>query len=89
LPALVARSPLMSSTAVKAFSRDFRGGVHRSYFLLDAETIGGKVAGNVKELARDDVSDSTNDCEGEDACDGDGEYGRDAPGLKAADGRGQ
>ena len=59
----------------------------RSNFLLDAETVGGKVAG--KELPRDDVSDSTNGDEGEDACDCDGEDARDAPPLKAADGRGQ
>ncbi len=65
------------------------GGVDRSYFLLDAETVGGKVAGDVEELARDDVSYSTDDSEGEDACDSDGEYARDAPGLKAADSRGQ
>ena len=65
------------------------GGVDRGYFLLDAETVGGKVAGDVEELPRDDVSDSTNDGEGEHACDCDGEYTRDAPVLKAVDGWGQ
>ncbi len=65
------------------------GGVDRGYFLLDAETVSGKVAGDVEELAGDDVSDSTDDGEGEDACDCDGKYARDAPGLKAGDGRGQ
>ena len=61
----------------------------RGYFLLDAETVGGKVAGDVEELAGDDVSDSADDGEGEDAGDCDGEDARDAAGLKAADGRGQ
>ena len=46
LPAVVARSPLMSWTAVKAFSRDcLGGGVDGGYFLLDAEPVLGKARG--------------------------------------------
>jgi len=65
------------------------GRVDGSYFLLDAETISGKIAGDVEELAGDDVSDSADDGEGEHAGDDNGEYARDVPVLKAADGRGQ
>jgi hypothetical protein len=64
------------------------GRVDGSYFLLDAETISGKIAGEVEELAGDDVSDSADDGEGEHAGDDNGEYARDVPVLKAADGRG-
>ena len=88
--ALVARSPLMSSTAVEGlFEGLLRGGMDRGDFLLDAEPVGGKVAGDVEELAGDDVSDSADDGEGEDAGDGDGDDARDAAGLEAADGRGE
>ena len=45
------------------------GRVDGSYFLLDAETISGKIAGDVEELAGDDVSDSADDGEGEHAGD--------------------
>ena len=67
----------------------FGGRVDGGYFLLDAEPVGGKVAGYVEELAGDDVSDSANDDEGEDAGDGDGEDAGDAAGFKAADGGGE
>ena len=66
-----------------------RGGVDGGEFLLDVEPVIGEAAGNVEELAGDDVSDSADDGEGEDACDGDGKHARDAAGFKAADGGGQ
>jgi len=58
-------------------------------FILDVGPIFGKAAGDVEELAGDDVSDCADDGEGEDACNCDCEDARDAAGLKAADGGGQ
>ncbi len=46
------------------------GGVDGGHLLLNAEPIGRQIAGDVKELAGDDVSDSADDDEGEDAGDG-------------------
>ena len=55
-------------------------------FLLDAEAVTGKVEGDVQELAGDDVSDSGDDGEGEDASDCDCENAGNTAGLEAADG---
>ena len=90
MPALVTRSPLMSWTAVKAFSKGLLGGgVDGGYFLLDAEPILGKALSDVEELPGDDVSNSEEDGEGDDAGDCDSDDARDAAGLKAADGGSQ
>ena len=49
------------------------GGVDGGHLLLDVEAVGGEIAGDVEELAGDDVSDSADDGEGDDAGDGDGD----------------
>jgi hypothetical protein len=56
---------------------------------LDAETVGGKFAGDVEELVSDDVPDSADDGEGKHSGDCNGKYAREASGLKAADRRDQ
>jgi hypothetical protein len=63
--------------------------VDRGYFLLDTETVDRKVAGDIEELAGDDVSDSTDGCGGEHARDDNRQHARNAPVLKAADRRNQ
>jgi hypothetical protein len=72
-----------------AFKGLDRGGMDGGDFILDVGPILGKAAGDVEELAGDDVSDCADDGEGEDACNCDCEDARDAAGLKAADGGGQ
>jgi hypothetical protein len=56
---------------------------------LDTETVDRKVAGDIEELAGDDVSDSTDGCGGEHARDDNRQHARNAPVLKAADRRNQ
>jgi hypothetical protein len=63
--------------------------VDRGYLFLDAETVGGKFAGDVEELVSDDVPHSADDGEGQYSGDCNGEYAREASGLKAADRRDQ
>jgi len=66
-----------------------RGGVDGGEFLLDAEPVIGEAAGDVEELTGDDVSDSGEEGEGEDAGDCDSEDARNAAGLQTADRGGQ
>ncbi len=63
--------------------------VDSGHLLLDFEAVVGKRAGDVEELARDDVAYSTDAEEGEDADERDGEDAGDSPGFEAGDGGGQ
>jgi hypothetical protein len=59
------------------------------HLLLDVEAISRKAAGDIEELAGDDVADAGDDDEGDDSGDGDSEYARNAPGLETAHGGSQ
>jgi hypothetical protein len=63
--------------------------VDGGHLLLDFEAVVGQGAGDVEELARDDVAYSADAGEGEDADEGDGEDAGNSLGFKAADGGGQ